>query len=115
MTDQQRKHELIAQLTDPSYRKMQARQAKEQKQKLIENDKNEVGKLIVSIDMATDEDYAVLSDQTNKVPAMSRFNLIPTIDKTLKKKNNQTTFLECNGLSVLEKWLHKNPDGSYPC
>ena len=36
------------------------------------------------------------------------------MNELMLKKTNQDEFLKLRGLTVLEKWLIQNPDGSYP-
>jgi len=49
-----------------------------------------------------------------KGQAMHRFTLIEYVQDQLRRKQIQDIFLEMQGCRILEMWLMKNPDNTYP-
>jgi transcription factor SPN1 len=49
-----------------------------------------------------------------KQPALNKLRLLPEIEKALRKEYILGNFLDNDGLDVIEKWLRKLPDGSFP-
>jgi len=60
---------------------------------------------------------AVEIDKTNmkrNQPALDKLKLLKVIQKFLSNYHYQKIFLECQGLEILQEWIKKNRDGSYP-
>jgi transcription factor SPN1 len=60
---------------------------------------------------------AVEIDRQNfekKKPALEKFKLVNTIDKFLSNYYHQKAFLNENGLEILQEWIKRNPDKTYP-
>lgn len=47
-------------------------------------------------------------------PAFEKLKLLTVIQKFLSNYHYQKIFLECQGLEILQEWIKKNRDGSYP-
>jgi len=72
--------------------------------------------LLIEMDYANDQDCQAIAEAADSKSsrAMHRFLLLPKLNESLLIKANQDEFLKSHGLSILEKWLHENPDGSFP-
>lgn len=60
---------------------------------------------------------AIEIDKTNlqrNQPAIEKLKLVSIIQKFLSNYHFQKIFLECQGLEILQEWIKKNRDGSYP-
>jgi hypothetical protein len=49
-----------------------------------------------------------------KKPSLEKLKLLPAIHKFLANIYFQKLFLQQNGLELLQEWIRKNPDGTYP-
>ena len=50
----------------------------------------------------------------NKKPAIEKLKLLPIINKFLSNIYYQEIFLDSDGLELLQEWVKKNKDGTYP-
>jgi hypothetical protein len=60
---------------------------------------------------------AIEIDKTNtqrNQPAIEKLKLVNIIQKFLSNYYYQKVFLECQGLEILQEWIKRNRDGSYP-
>ena len=47
-------------------------------------------------------------------PALAKLSSLENVCSSLRKLSLQERFIDCGGLEVVAKWLHKMPDGTYP-
>jgi len=60
---------------------------------------------------------AIEIDKTNmqrNQPAIEKLKLVNIIQKFLSNYHYQKVFLECLGMEILQEWIKRNRDGSYP-
>lgn len=54
------------------------------------------------------------TNQKNHKPALEKIKMVPNIQQFLFNCYYQKEFLDNDGLKILQEWLKKNPDGTYP-
>ena len=59
--------------------------------------------------------YKDKESQQKGLPAIEKLKCLPHILKILYKPNYSFVFLQSNGLSIIQEFLRKNQDGSFPC